>query len=329
VQAKLGWGTSWCGLASVALLGACAPSPKTVANVTTGITGCPSESLVVFGYTKATRTWAAACGERVYVCSDGRGPARCTEQQPDTVDAEKVVRAKAIAPLSAPQRAWFVDQDISQGDWASFAQLVATVKAMNEAQLQSTNPALVYAAGSEQLGQAVLACSSTYPISFNVDKQGHVTVPSSKPCAIDVVNRRELDPLRARHSSSVVLVPGLYGIKPVARPVIATTAAPTLAPASESVEAATGPTSPALTPASPELDAAVRQWLDRGASGVVACTGKSPTALVVDVGAAAPQVSIRGLPAGAPEEGCVKSTLGAPPAFPAGSGQILHVVKSP
>lgn len=323
---KSGRGVSFFCVAAAVFGGACAPSAKTVANVTTGITGCPSESLVVFDYVKATRTWSASCGDRLYVCSDGRGPARCTEQQRDTVDSERAVRAKALGELTVSQRDWFVDRDISQGDWAAFAQLVATVKAMSDEQRKATSPASVYAAGSAELGQAVLACSPKQAITFNVDKQGKVSVPSPKACAVNIVNRAELGPLRLRRNTSVVLLPGLYGIKPIARPVLAAAAAPTPVEASPSV-APSAPTSAVVALASPELDAAVRQWLDKGAAGVVACTGKSPTALVVDVSAAGPHVSIRGAAPGTPEEGCVKSALGTPPTLPAGSGQILHVVK--
>jgi hypothetical protein len=310
-------GLGWCF--------ACAPSPKTVANVTTGITGCPQESLVVFNYVKASRTWSASCGDALYVCSDGRGPARCTPQQGDTVDRERAVRAKALAQLSPSQRAWFVDRDISLGDWPTFGQLVATIKAMSATQLNSVDPSTVYSAGSAELAQAVQACEPRSGVTFRVDNAGKVTLPYPKACAVDVVNWPELGPLRARPNTRVVLLPGLFGVTPIARPAFGKApAAPAVEPAAPRV--ATLPSS--APPVSPELDAAVRQWLDKSAAAVVACTGKDPSALLVDVAAeGSVAVSIRGGTAGAPEEGCVRSALGAAPALPAGPARILHVVK--
>jgi hypothetical protein len=296
--------------------------------VTTGITGCPAQALVVFDYVKASRTWSASCGEKLYVCSDGRGPARCTPQQDDTVDQERAVRAKALAQLSASQRAWFVDHDILQGDWPAFAQLVATLKVMNDQQLKSVNPALVYGGISAKLGQAVRACTNTN-ITFQVDKSGAVSVSFSKPCSVDIVNQPELAPLRARAGTTVVLLPGVYGVQPIPRPSLAA-ARPAPAVAAEPATNAAAASAAASAPASPELDSAVRQWLDKGSASVTACTGKNPTVLSVEVDATSQaHVSIRGVAAGAPEEGCVKNALGAPPALPAGPAQILHVLKSP
>jgi hypothetical protein len=272
---------------------------------------------------KASRTWSASCADKLYVCADGHGPARCTEQQASTVDPERAVRVKALSLLTRPARDWFTDQDISQGDWQSFATLLATVNAMTEVQLKKVDPRTVYASGSAALGQAVQACMPNGGVMFKVNKQGAVSVPYPKPCAVAIVNGDELAPLRLRADSTVLLLPGIFGVKPAPRPVLPTRAAP--------APSATAPATATALPqaVSPQLDAAVRKWVDSASASIVACTNKNPSAVLVDVdGSGKPTVSVRGAEAGGSEEGCVRSALGAPPALPSGPAQILHVVKT-
>lgn len=74
------WGVALAMLATTALE-ACAPSTKTVALVSVGNTGCPAEDLAVFSYKRDVRSWRAACGDKLYVCSDIRGATECNPQQ--------------------------------------------------------------------------------------------------------------------------------------------------------------------------------------------------------------------------------------------------------
>jgi hypothetical protein len=317
------------GLALVGVGAGCAPSPRTVANVTTGITGCGADALVVFDYVKATRTWSASCAEKMYVCSDGRGDARCTQQQAELLDPEALVRAKALLQLPAHQRSAFVDRHILSGDWPSFAHSVAVVAAMNDEQLASIDPQLVYSEGSADLDRRLRDCKKGSALTFAVKVDGSLAVPvgpwdnSPPDCATAILADPELAPLRRHPGQTFVLAPGIFDIKPVERPTLA--AAPATL-ATDPAAAANAVT--AEPPASAELDAAVRHWLDQESASILACTGQERSAVLVKVSAEGkPELSLRGASAGEPEAGCVRNALAPAPTLPAGPAQILHVVK--
>lgn len=323
----------WVSMGIVALLlsAACAPSAKTVVNVTTGITGCPTESLAVFNYVKATRTWSAACGEKLYVCSDGRGDARCTEQQPETIDPERAARAKALLLLSSKQRTAYADKDISLGDWPTFAQTIATTKLMTDEQLADVDPSAVHSTGSADLDQAVRRCTGDGWLTIDVTDQGRPFVPqkpgeaSVKPCAEEIMNRPDVAWFKNYPKRRFVLLPGVFEVKPIARPVSSAAAATPTEPAVAAPAASTT----AAAAATPEVDKAVREWLDGNAANILACTGQDRSAILVNVSAEGkPEVSVRGATAGGPEDACVRSALSAPPSLAAGAAQVLHVVKS-
>lgn len=309
---------------------ACAPSSRTVANVTTGITGCPAESLVVFNYARQARTWSALCADRLYICSDGRGQARCTEQDPATIDAEEATRAAALRQLPVEKRAWFADQKITDGDWPTFARLAGTVNALSVTQLSSIDPRLVYMDQSPALEQVVSTCAPDSALAADVSARGTVSitamsssVPFTHPCWVN--HRPDLSKLIRLGPRQWLLAAGVSEVKPIARPerTPAVAKTPPAAPAS-------GAAAPAAAPAaSPALDAAVRGWLDQQADAILACAGKDSSAVLVTVDAQAKaDVALRGVPAGGPEDGCVKHVLASPPPLPAGPAQILHIVKS-
>ncbi|HYJ10196.1 MAG TPA: hypothetical protein VEX18_14335, partial [Polyangiaceae bacterium] len=133
--------------------------------------------------------------------------------------------------------------------------------------------------------------------------------------------------------ATFTLVSGVFGVKPVARPAVASDEKEQKAAASAQpvADVAVVPiqSEPAAPAASPELDAAVRQWLDRERSAILACVGKDQAALLVQVNhESKAEISIRGLAAGSPEEGCVRSALAKTPALPSGPATVLHLLRA-
>jgi hypothetical protein len=316
-----------------ALIG-CTASPQAVPKISTGATGCPEQQLAVFNYSRPNRTWNAACGEKQFVCS-ARGGIRCTKQEPETVDVELVTRAKALLEVPVAQRTWFVDKDISLGSWDSFATLVATVKALRPEQLERIDPRRVFAAGSASLDEAMKACGWVESVEVRVEATGDLT--SSASCTDRLLSSPELAPFKREPFTTFLLVSGVFGIKPVARPALAGDVGPKTAsaaaaephPADVAVAASQSESGSVAAGASPELDAAVRQWLDRERGAILTCVGKEQAALLVQVNhESKADVSIRGLPAGAPEEGCVRSALAKAPALPAGPATVLHLLRA-
>jgi hypothetical protein len=313
---------------------ACAPSAKTVANVSTGIIGCPAEDLVVFNYAKPTRTWAASCNDKLYVCSDGRGGARCTPQDVATVDPERLTRAKSLLLLTSKRRAYFVDKDILQGSWLEFAKLVATVRAMSDDQLESVNPKHVYGDTSESFDRELRACAGDRKLTVVVTKTGALDVwkninEPTGPCVTQLLKKPDLKPLTGRLGQSVVLLPGVFDIRPIARPVVsAASAAPSTATLAAVSNVAPTTAAPA-PPASAEVDSAVRRWLDDNAAGILACTGKDSSVVLVNIDAEGKlDVALRGA-ADSPETQCIRHAMSNISALPPGAAQVLHVVKPP
>jgi hypothetical protein len=324
---------SWSLGSLTALLG-CTASPQAVPKISTGATGCPEQQLVVFNYSRPNRTWNAACGEKQFVCS-ARGGIRCTKQEPETVDVELVTRAKALLEVPVAQRTWFVDKDISQGSWDSFATVVATVKALTPEQLERIDPRRVFAGGSATLDESMRVCGPVESIEVRVEADGDLTSPAW--CTERLLSSPELAPFKREPFKTFLLVSGVFGLKPVARPALSGEAepkTPSVAAGEHPVDAAATPQSqPApesvAAAASPELDAAVRQWLDRERGAILTCVGKEQAALLVQVNhESKAEISIRGLPAGAPEEGCVRSALAKAPALPPGPATVLHLLRA-
>lgn len=323
---------SWV-LGSLAVLVGCTASPQAVPQISTGATGCPEQELVAFNYSRPNRTWNAACGEKQFVCS-ARGGIRCTKQEPETVDPELVTRAMALREVPVEQRTWFVDKDISEGSWDSFATVVATVKALSPEQLERIDPRRVFASGSATLNESMHVCGPVGSVEIKVQANGNLTSPAW--CTERLLSSPELAPLKLHPFETFTLVAGVYGLKPVARPVLAGATepkTPAAAPGEPATDVAAAPAQShsehGAAAASPELDAAVRQWLDRERSAILACVGKDQAALLVQVNhEAKAEISIRGLPAAAPEEGCVRSALAKAPALPPGPATVLHLLRA-
>ncbi len=103
------------------------------------------------------------------------------------------------------------------------------------------------------------------------------------------------------------------------------------APATPTRSAST-PAAPAPS-ASPEqqaAEAALRAALDARAAAILACTGTNGAVVELRAEAEGPlAVTLRGALAGSPEEGCVRSAVGAlerPPAL--GAGTVVHLVEA-
>jgi hypothetical protein len=61
----------------------------------------------------------------------------------------------------------------------------------------------------------------------------------------------------------------------------------------------------------------------------LACVGKDQAALLVQVNhESKAEISIRGLAAGSPEEGCARSALAKTPALPSGPATVLHLLRA-
>jgi hypothetical protein len=332
------WFRGWRGalLATAAL--ACAPAPKTVGNISGGIIGCPEEQLAVFNYDRAKRTWNAACLDRQYVCSDGRGGARCTPQAPETIDEETAVRAKAMLEVAASKRRWFVNKDISQGNWREFAVLISTLRVMTDEQLSDVDPRQVFTKTSKAFDDALRACVfDTGQLAAIVNPSGgDFEVPqglSDVICRKELLSNAELAPLRSKPpGTKSYLLPGVFAVEPIARPTFASPAAPvaSAAPTQPVPEAGSSQASSATAPAGApaELEAAVRAWLDQERDAILDCTGKPRSMVLVEINEGKAQVTVRGLDPASPESRCVQNALGKPPQLPPGSGTILHAVKA-
>lgn len=326
-------------LVGAAVAAACAPLPKTVANVSSGVTGCPEAQLSVFNYNRAKRTWSALCSEKMYVCSDGRGGTRCTPQQGDTIDDELVVRAKALLEVPTSRREWFIDKDLRQGSWDSFALLVAKVKAMNDAQLAAVDPRELFLNTSPSFESELKKClgdDGVLAVSFLRTGEAQAPTKVVEPdCKALLRKDKALEPLKAQPEQTFYVVSNLFNVEPVQRPKLATppstSSTEALATSGAEGDDAAAPASlpPVTAAASPELETAVRSWLDQESASILACTGKERSAVLVHVTAeGAAQVSLRGAPPGSPELACVRSALPKPPAFSPGPAEILHVVKA-
>ena len=321
----------------------CAPQPKTVANVSIGNTGCPEEDLAVFNYQVESRSWQAACHEKMYVCSDVRGATRCTLQDEATRDPEVYVRAQLLYELPKAQRNAFISFDISQGDWETYSKAVAAAKLMTPEQVEDLGDRLrlLFVDFSEPFNRELRMCVHGDPLEVRVGET-YLGSPVRRDCAKALLLKPDLEPLKAHHGQVFVLVAGVYGVEPLPRP---TLAAPTLDSADEAEGAVAdnntqagddpaketppeGHQSSAPSPASPEVAQAVRDWLDASAPDILTCTDSERTAVSVRIdqnGGAA--VSLRGKLSGGPEEQCVREALGDK-SFDGGASEILHLVKA-
>lgn len=316
------WAVSLAGALGGAILG-CAPGAKTVANVSIGNTGCPAEDLAVFNYVVENRSWRAVCVEKLYVCSDIRGATQCVPQDPNTEEAGLKDRAKLLLKLDKPRRDVYIKSDIRAGSWESFSSGVVALSKMNAKQVADVEDAMKLITGlSDPLMQQLSACKNAAVLPIRVDKKTGALLPQAgnkNGCFLKLMGSSEFAHLRAHRDETFFVPTGIFGVKPLPAP----QAAPPPAP----VEAQ--PVEPPAAPEpNPEIEAAVREWLDGNARAIVSCTGEESAVLVKVDDQGKPQVSLQGALAGKAAEGCVRSALGSKQ-FPPGPAEVMHFVKKP
>src|SRR6478736_5522702 len=106
-------------------LTACGKSNASVASASAGSTGCPADQVSVFN--KTSKSWYAACGERVYMCQESRKGAECAQQDPKALTPALMERVRALNAVPKPQRDAFVSADITKGTWDEYAKIVGSV----------------------------------------------------------------------------------------------------------------------------------------------------------------------------------------------------------
>lgn len=306
------------------VVAACAPKAKTVANISIGNTGCPVENLAVFNYVPESRSWRALCSETLYVCSDIRGASTCTLQDPNTEEAGLKDRAKLLLKLDKPRRDLFISSDIRQGTWDEYSTKVVAVSKMSPTQFkQVEDPNGLFVGFSEQVAAQLTACSPNDLATVEVDKKGGLRPRGAKRmgCFTRVITTSpEFAPM-TQHPGETFYVPsGLPAIKPLPPP-------KAVAPEPVVHEAPAVEEAPAEV--SPELDAAVRKWLDERAKDILACTGEEASVVIASLDdAGATKISLRGEMQGKAAERCVGAVLGAKQ-FDSGPAEVMHLVKKP
>jgi hypothetical protein len=309
-------------LSATVVVSACAPGAKTVANVSIGNTGCPAEDLAVFNYTVENRSWRALCVNKLYVCSDTRGATQCVPQDPNTEEAGLRDRAQLLLKLDRSRRDLFIKSDIRTGSWEAYSSAIVAVSRMNQTQLADVEDGMRVVAGlSDGFMKQLSACQSGVILPIRVDKAGAL-IPNAGPktgCFFKLMGSAELAPLRAHKGQKFFVPTGIPGVKPLPHPQAAPApVAPPPAPVEEPAPAA-----------SPEMENAVRQWLDSNAKAVLSCTGEETSVVVVQIDAqGAPQLTLQGPLAGKPAEGCIRAALGTQQ-FDPGPAELMHLVKKP
>ncbi len=302
---------SWLLSLLVASATACAPSVRTVANVTAGGTGCPTNDLTIFDYDEASRTWGAACVDKLFVCASSGG-GKCKQRESQTVEPELRDRVALVAQLPKAGRDLFVKVKMLDGDWDTFSRRVAVVQRLNDAQIQELESLQdIYLDLSDGFSGELTACVETGVLPVYVYDSGQATSKVLSPCASALAARlRFARPYRERR---LALIAGMRDVKPLPRPEMTQ-------PVADAAE-------PAPAPAALADEAPIRTWLDEHAEEILACNAGQTVAVRVDLddqGTAA--VGIHGAPAGSPEVSCLQAALTAP-AFGQGPGTLIHVVK--
>jgi hypothetical protein len=304
--------------------GACAPQPKTVANVSIGNTGCPAQDLAVFDYVAKTRSWRAVCHDTLYVCSDVRDGTRCTKQA--TVDPEVLARGQLLIPLRQDQRDRFIESKIMRGDWEQFSASVVAISKLSESQTEKIEDGTgVVATFPEAFARRLGQCANDAVMRLEVEADGTLkhsinpwmVTPADK-CFADLTDSPELAWLR-QHPGEVFFLPtGIFGVHSLPHPKALTVAA------ADPPESAVPASDAAVT----EQEDAVRAWLNTSSAEVLSCTGEPRSVVIVNIDSkGAAQVALRGALAGKPEERCVRAALGKKQ-FAPGPLEVIHLINS-
>lgn len=322
---------------SGAALGACAPSARTVAIVSVGNTGCPAEELAVFSYKRKERSWRAACGDRLYVCSDIRGATECQLQQAHTEEPELRERARLLSGLPKTARDHFVEIDILALSWEEFSKRVQIAAKLSPQQLQEIEDlTTVFAGFSAGFNEQLRACSGQNGVyQLRVKQAGFVSRKHDRCAQNGLLASPEIAHLADGQNKNYYLATDVFDIQPLPRkgPLPPHSPAEPF-PSAERMAGAgaeaptTGPA--VMPPASASqggVEASVRSWLDTQAAEVLECVGAERVPLLVHVSeTGAASVKLRGQLSGSPEEGCVVSALGTRQ-FEAGPLDVVHLVK--
>jgi len=308
----------------------CAPSPKKVARVSIGNTGCPPGDLAVFGYVEETRSWRAACADSLYVCSDVAGGTECNLQDPATLDPEMAVRAKVLLSLPKGVRDRFVTFDVMERDWDSFARWAAGIAKLTDEQFEEVGSGgRLFTGFSAAFNQQLVQCLGRHGVlEVEVNDRGIVQIPRAgvkHQCRAKLLRSGEIEQLRQPNTVHL-LAANVYAVQPLPRPEMAT-AKSTTEP--EPSQPAPEPVAPVRTApeAGSDMERDIRAWVDAVASDILACTNEPKTAVLVeldDQGNAT--VSLRGPLAGGAEERCIRSAVGQKQ-FPSGPATVVHLVK--
>ncbi len=318
----------WVGAALV--IAGCAPSPKKVARVSIGNTGCPPGDLAVFGYVEETRSWRAACGGSLYVCSDVAGGTDCKPQDPQTLDPELAVRARALLSLPKGVRDRFVAVDVMEGDWDSFARMAAARAKLSDQQFEEVGfEGKLFTGFSAEFNQQLVQCLGQHGVlEVEVNDRGLIQIPKAgvkHRCRAKLLRSGELQQLRTP-STVRLLAANVFAVQALPRPEVAT------AESAKEPEPS-GPTpeprapNPTVPKEGPGVEEEVRAWVDSVASDILACSNESKTAVLVELdeqGSAT--VSLRGALAGGAEEQCIRAAVGKK-RFPSGPATVVHLVK--
>lgn len=306
-RAALGLGA----LGLIALTG-CGKSNASVASASAGSTGCPAEQLSVFN--KSSRSWYAACGERVFMCQESRKGAECAPQDPKGLSPALMERVRALNAVPKPQRDALASADITKGTWDEYAKLVGAVGMLKPEQVKSVpDAAALYTDFSPAFDSALVSCLGVEGVvKVSVARGGSLSVSPSKGCVVDLRSAADLAPLRARSGSDFYLAAGVRGVTPAPHPVDPNV-----------------PVKPAGPPPESELSKSVRSWLDGVAKDITTCTNTETAVVSVHVDAQGlPTTSLREELAGTPAEGCVRAALPAE-SFAAGPETVVHLVRRP
>lgn len=311
---------------------ACAPQPKTVANVTIGNTGCPAEDLAIFNYNKENRSWQGACHEKMYVCSDVRGATRCTLQDEATRDAEVFVRAQLLFELPKHKRNAFIEYDVKQGSWDDYSLRVAIVGSLSAIQVDALEGRIdqLYVGVSEEFSQEIADCvgkDEYFAVRYDGIRMNETGLIQHE-CARPLLGSDELEPLKKREGVEVLIPAGVTNVKPFPRPEVEMTEDELPEPPLEEEEGDETAEEPGSAAAiDPHVADSVRKWLGEHRDDILTCAAKERVAILAELNdEGSVSVSLRGELAGTPEEMCVRSAVGKQ-VFEAGSGQVLHLIK--
>ncbi len=301
------------GFAGLLVLSGCGKSNASVASASAGATGCPSDQLSLFN--KEGKNWFAACGERVFMCTETRKGAECAQQDPKALGAATMERVRALNSVPKPQRDIFTTADITKGTWEAYAKTIAAVSKLKPAQAKAVPEASrLYTDFSPGFDNALASCLGADGVAkVSVAQSGSLTVSPSNSCLVGLRGAADLGPLRAQPGNTFYLAAGVRDVQPIDHPVD-----PTIPP------------KPVAPPGPSENSKNVRVWLDSAAKDIATCADAEQVVVSVKIdeqGVAT--ASLREEFAGTPAEGCVRAALPAQ-TFTAGlAEEVVHLVKKP